>query len=361
MEDNIRISRDFNVGQWKNLRKNLFKNNLEDWEGAISIFNDRISSRFLNPINSINNETDFEKRAGEGFSISLILIVLMESLASFEIGKIYTQEKKFSPHLYNSSAKLFNEFLKNNEIFKEKFPNNRDARDLFYKNIRCGLVHEARTKNNDIILSNKSSRTANSNLFYFKENNQYILNRDLFYETLKEFLEKYKNNLRLNCGDLRKKFILKMDEVAGINHSWYFIYGSNLNPKKFDKRLTELETNFLFSIKSELNDFEFVYNKKSIDGTSKGNIKKCLGSKVLGIAVLLDNNSLDLFINKFEVGYKLEQVKINELNSEPFIAYTCISDIITNESPKSNYVNEVISGAEYHQINQDYINKFLKV
>lgn len=360
MNDDIRISKNFTVANWKELRKKLDVNTNNHWNEAVKVFQDRIDSRFLDPINKIK-QNDLQE--GEGFSIALISVVLLEFLASFEIGKIYlVDEGDIGPHQYKSSANLLNEFISNVEIFKSRFQN-RECRDRFFSHIRCGLVHEARTKGNDVIISEDSKKNTKAQYYYFKEDDQYHLNRDLFLDTIKEYKNDYCNRLldSKNGVELRRKFILKMDEVAGLNHQWYFIYGSNLSSEKLNKRLTSLQTQYLAKVKCTLDDYEFSYSKKgSKDGSAKGNIRYNLGKKTEGIVVLLLEHEIELFGLKYEQGYDLIKCNVTQgkLN---FQALTFISSLTTNNTPDIEYIEEVLAGAREQNINADYITEYFKV
>jgi hypothetical protein len=108
MNDKIKISKSFTIGDWKELRPQLLYSN-KNWNKAYEIFEDRLKSRFFNPIELIKANG---KNEGEGFSITLISVVMLESLAAFEHGKIYkTNKEGLSPCEYYSGIRLFKLFL----------------------------------------------------------------------------------------------------------------------------------------------------------------------------------------------------------------------------------------------------------
>ena len=90
MNDNTKISKTFTIAKWKELRKKLKINENLSWDEAYIFFHDRVSSRFLEPIEEIKR---IGKNKGEGFSIALISVVLLEFLAAFEFGLIYKHYK----------------------------------------------------------------------------------------------------------------------------------------------------------------------------------------------------------------------------------------------------------------------------
>lgn len=107
MKISIKISKDFTAANWKELRPQLLYSN-DNWPKANQVFEDRIESRFLNPIEKIKS---INKNEGEGFSIALISVVLLEFLAAFELGKIYRiQKENIAPHEYYSGIRLLKSF-----------------------------------------------------------------------------------------------------------------------------------------------------------------------------------------------------------------------------------------------------------
>lgn len=362
MNDNIKISKSFTGKEWKEMRPHLLNSN-DRWQEAIQIFEDRVDSRFFNPIGKIKLEG---KNEGEGFSIALISVVLLELLAAFELGKIYRINKEgLSPSEYNSGSRLLKSFLNDSKIFNSHFETNSKIQN-FYENIRCGFVHEARTLKNDVIISGSSVKNTQNQKIYFKEDGEYRLNRDLLISKIKEHIEHVKNKLIENDNATRKNFILKMDEITGLKHVWYFIYGSNLLELQLERRLKELNEVYLRKERCSLEGYKFIYNKESIDGTSKGNIFEKENGIVQGIAILLLENNLDEFIKRWEFGYTKLEVNIscenifNNNEKMKFKGYTCISNIICSLSPSKEYVSKIIEGANENYLPNDYISTNFK-
>lgn len=358
MNDTIKISKSFTVGDWKILRPKLLVSD-EKWPEAFKVFENRIQSRFFDPIEIIQSNG---KNEGEGFSITLISVVLLEFLAAFELGKIYkTNKEDISPHEYYSGIKLLKSFLKSSSVFGSHFDSNTKIQN-FYENIRCGLVHEARTLKNDVIISENSAKNTKIDLLYFSENGEGRLNRDLLLVELKKHINEYKSKITGGDTQSRMRFLLKMDEISGLKHVWYFIYGSNLCENQLNDRLSELNEKYLFKQRCSLENYQLTYNKKSIDGTSKANLLKKENGVVQGIAVLLLENKLDEFTKKYEVGYEKVEVTIRTENiDEPlrFKSYTCISNNITSLPPSEDYVSKIIKGANENNLPADYIENFL--
>jgi hypothetical protein len=364
MNDKVKIAKNYTVGDWKILRKNLKFNNNLNWNEAIKIFQDRIDSRFLDPIEKIKHDG---KNNGEGFSISLISVVLLEFIAAFELGKIYTTNKlKLCPNEYSASSNLLKRFYSKSNVFKSRIKSS-DDKDNFYKNIRCGLVHEARTKGSDVIISQGSSKNTNPEYFYFKVDGEYRLNRDLLLQSIKEHIIEYRNIILQKADEnYRKLFIMKIDEIARMRHVWYFIYGSNLNENQLMDRLNTLDDNYLMMQRCRLVDYKFVYNKKSsLDGTSKGNLIEMKNEVTEGVAILLLESTFNSFINDFEKGYEKKVVEVtyefdnSNNSSNSFSAYTCISTNLTTTPPSKDYVDTIIEGAREKRLPEKYIKKYL--
>jgi hypothetical protein len=361
MKDSIKISKDFTVANWKELRtKLLFLN--DNWPKATQVFEDRINSRFFSPIENIKS---INKNEGEGFSIALISVVLLEFLAAFELGKIYRiQKEDIAPNEYFSGIRLLKSFLRSDELFNHHFNSDKKVQN-FYENIRCGLVHEARTLKNDVIISNESTKNTKRNSIYFNDNGEWRLNRDLMLETIKLFIENYKERLLKNELHLRSKFIIKMDDIAGLKHVWYFVYGSNLLEEQLRERLSKIHENYLQRERCSLKGYEFTYNKRGLDGSSKANLIKSGNGIVEGVAILILENKLDEFIKIFEDGYSKTEIQIQTENTTEnpqltFKAYTCISDNIISISPNDDYVSKIIKGAHENNLPLEYIEKYLE-
>ena len=157
-----------------------------------------------------------------------------------------------------------------------------------------------------------------------------------------------------------------MDDIAGLKHVWYFVYGSNLLEEQLRTRLSSVDENYLQRKRCSLKGYEFTYNKKSWDGSSKANLIKTENAIVEGAAILILENKLDEFIEKYEKGYSKTEIEIqtdNNKNGNPqliFKAYTCISNNIISAPPAFDYVSKIIEGAYENNLPQEYIEKYLE-
>jgi len=136
------------ANDWRALRKTLKPGADEDlWKKAFDdYFRQRLSLRYLEPIRRIQERDAFE---GEGFSIVAIQCTLVEFLASTIEGKNYRYRRKGDPELtdyeYKNSRDMFVRFLSEHAPFSRYF--DPEIALYFYENVRCPLLHEARTKN----------------------------------------------------------------------------------------------------------------------------------------------------------------------------------------------------------------------
>src|SRR5690606_17385709 len=144
---------------WTKIREKLNQtyNYDKTWEDAITLFNKRVKRKFFDPIQTIINGKALK---GEGFTIVTVQCALIEMFAAFRAGKIFNHSKtSASPkYEYDKSQKMFVSLLRSASVFQDNFwqLNNRNkvVTDKpynptdFYKNVRCGLMHEARTKDN---------------------------------------------------------------------------------------------------------------------------------------------------------------------------------------------------------------------
>lgn len=132
---------------WLALRERLIRGDEDAWVAAFAdFFKTRLELRYLHPIKLLQQHGTLQ---GEGFSIAAIQCSLIEFLESTAKGLNYryiAKGQKLRPYEYSNSKELFVAFLRTREPFSETFNEDDTARD-FYTSVRCGLLHEARTKN----------------------------------------------------------------------------------------------------------------------------------------------------------------------------------------------------------------------
>ena len=149
MTDGVRISRTAKDKEWL-IARTYFdsaptQTQLE--EVFERFFEDRLDSRYFEPIRLLGNSG---KDEGEGFAIVTLYCSIIEFLASIRAGKNYRfvphkQRNKLGQYEYCESKQMFVTFISTQEPFKKVIRTQPAAAD-FYLNVRCALVHEARTK-----------------------------------------------------------------------------------------------------------------------------------------------------------------------------------------------------------------------
>jgi len=353
IKNDTRISKSLTVENWKQKRDSLINSTfVEDhdsnlWEEANELFEDRVTTRFIEPIEWILEKN---KNQGEGFAIVALQCILIEFLAALYHGKIYTTSKNFiQPFEYNSSRNLFCNFLMKHAPFSSYFKEKRSA-DGFYDNIRCGLLHEAKTKQTSII--KKSSQ--NNLILDFIENDKtnFIIYRENFYDAIKTYMKLYKQYL-MASKDLKINFIRKIDDLCEIERVYYFAYGSNLDKDQLIERIGKYHT----ATKAKLDNYRFEYNKKSTDGTAKANINKQEGAEVLGVCYEIDKESLTV-LSSYEKGYNPIEITLQLESNTRAKAIVYISSSLTcDRNPSDGYRSTILKGAKDWGLEEKYIRE----
>lgn len=202
----VYISRTRTHVQWLAIRDELQAdraNNL--WRNAVQdFFHDRLVSRYLEPIECLNDQGSC---SGEGFSIATIQCALIEFLESTVQGLTYRYIRggdTLGTNEYSKSKALFVNFLVRRDPFASVF--DVSLAEDFYTSIRCPLLHEARTKNGWTILAEAYDNS-------IIDRARKVLYRNGFQRSLIEFIENYEAQL-LHDSALQDAFIRKFDNLA---------------------------------------------------------------------------------------------------------------------------------------------------
>lgn len=197
------------VNDWNN-HKILLADfaNKPAWTTAYTdYFLTRLHDRYLDPLTVIKNKGIYK---GEGFSIMAIICSLIEFLESTYQGINYRYRTKADPPLgqfeYGGSADIFISFLTNRSPFDKHF--DKTNAENFYKYVRCGLLHEARTKGKWTILG-----TTSTDVLIEDKTTEVKVYRDNFLKATNTFIEKYQTDL-LNSNDRKEAFIRKYDNLC---------------------------------------------------------------------------------------------------------------------------------------------------
>ncbi len=186
----MRISTKYEAKDWHEL---TFQSE-DEWHRAIDIFLDRIRERFLNPIDMI------ETYEYAGFAVMALDCLLIEMLQQFRKGRYRTPS--------GQSKEFFVNFL--TETSFGKFFDERKA-TLFYRQIRCGILHQAELRGSSKILIDSEVPLVQ----YAPDEKGLIVNRKLFHEQLAKELYSYVDLLRVaSNAEARENFLTKMKSIC---------------------------------------------------------------------------------------------------------------------------------------------------
>lgn len=188
----MEISPNFTDDDWRKLD---FQKE-EDWQDGIEMLQDRVQGRFLVPIRKV------QKLVYSGFAVMALECLLIETLEQFRKGEPETP--------YHQSEQYFKDFLTNTSFSKDF---TIEKAKMFYKQIRCGILHQAEIKENSKI------RTDYPDLVTFSEDRRGLLiNRNLFHDKLEKVFYNYLSELRNPSNEkLRKNFRKKMDHICRVS------------------------------------------------------------------------------------------------------------------------------------------------
>jgi len=193
-------------GDWRAFRAKLVPGGDRAlWERAFEdYFQARVRLRYLEPISILQ---EHGTRRGEGFSIVAIHCTLVEFLESAVQGVTYRyvqRDADLGPYEYRKSGKAFEAFLCTREPFKNVF-DPALAKD-FYENVRCAVLHEARTKAGWRIWAGGPKSV-------IVDGNQRVLYRDNFHEALLVFIDLYRGRV-VSDPAAQTAFLRKLDSLC---------------------------------------------------------------------------------------------------------------------------------------------------
>lgn len=208
LPDSTRIGPSKTVADWLAIRKKVGGSTPEEWEKVFDdFFKDRLDSRYLEPIRILQDRSDCD---GEGFSIVAIQCSLIEFLEATRQGRKYRNKTPKAADRrddeYYSSKEMFVAFLENHQPFASIFSGNF-ATD-FYVNVRCGILHEARTNGGWLIRACDASAS-------IADTSAKILYRDDFQRALELYISAYREQVRTDSA-LQNAFIQKFDDLCSL-------------------------------------------------------------------------------------------------------------------------------------------------
>jgi hypothetical protein len=206
----MKIAGEHTDGEWMALKARLqSKPSQRLWDSAFRRFyRMRIDTRYLHPIASIQQN---DNQRGEGFAIAALFCSLLEFLESCERGDNFhfIGKDKLQPNEYNEhqASKYFKDFLNTREPFKTLIPST--LIDSFYRDVRCGLLHEARTRGGWLI----SAAASPGGSLISRKGSRIILFRNQLIPKLEEYFCEYRQRL-LTDPSTQQAFIRKFDHLC---------------------------------------------------------------------------------------------------------------------------------------------------
>ena len=204
----MKIAGELTTKDWKDLEEKLAPNNDELWGLAFSFFEERIRTRYLNPINAI---LDLKLNNGEGFAVVNLQCSLIETIESFINGWKYEHPHfiKMDGNSFRGNKNVFMSFFKNHNAFKLMESKSCD----FYINVRCACLHETQTKNGWTIHYD----TEQTNLVF---NGEKIIFRENFQKALENSISDYKKAIieGTSFNNITDGTVLRDNFKAKMNH-----------------------------------------------------------------------------------------------------------------------------------------------
>jgi hypothetical protein len=208
---------------WDSKREELNGNydHPDNWLDVINDLEERINKTHFEPIETLQILGELK---GEGFSILTLQCALIETFAAFKKGLVYHKGRFPSNDLYYQNSNVFKSFLANEDEFKNSFhPANAKSRDIstdnFYRDVRCGLMHGARTLGNWTINAQLEERIPeNQTDFTEKRGDRIRVDRKILNRQLVAFRNRYIDQLKNPGGEgnnLRRRLGRKLDELYG--------------------------------------------------------------------------------------------------------------------------------------------------
>jgi hypothetical protein len=188
---NMLISRSFTVDDWKAL---TFGSEV-DWEKAVTMFLDRMETRYLEHIRRIL------RRRTSGFAALALDCAVIEMMEQFRRGEPKTPSGK--------GKKFFVSFLTETSFSPDV---SKEQARVFYKNIRCGLLHQ--TEAEDSLVKRNNTRPI---IAFTNDHKGVVVNAKVFHQRLEQVIREYAENLKDPKSEKeREAFRTKMNFICRI-------------------------------------------------------------------------------------------------------------------------------------------------
>ncbi len=188
--DALRISPRFTAEDWRKLGPE----NPNDWSLATAILKDRLHGRFLHYAGNCLRSPH------SGFVVLSIDSLLLETIQQFRDGVTNGN---------GLSRKLVTKFLEGKR-FQPEF--DKDARDAYYTDIRCGLLHQAEARRMWLIRRDQPEL-----LKPFLHGDGYVIDVRRFHKCVRQSFTDYLDELRrVQSVELRQNLWGKMNQICSV-------------------------------------------------------------------------------------------------------------------------------------------------
>jgi hypothetical protein len=189
----MKIGAEFEAADWPALRTGLASGDAEAWREAVELLRARIDTRYL------HHAGELLKRSYSGFAVLAIDCAVVEALEQFRTGEKETPTGK--------GGEFFQAFLTKTRLVKHFTP---ETAKLFYQTIRCGILHQAETKEDTLVKKNAKQFVVERS----SSGKGLVINAARFHAELNAAFDEYANALLNGDQTLRANFMRKMDHIA---------------------------------------------------------------------------------------------------------------------------------------------------
>lgn len=143
--------------------------------------------------------------------------------------------------------------------------------------------------------------------------------------------------------------------------SWYFAYGSNMNPARMRQR----QVSFTLLMAGTLNQYKLAFNKRKDNGRVAANVMAATGEVTEGVLYQLTSpDTLAATLDHYEgnpIHYKRQILLINtELGRKQAWVYIAQPAFVIEEAkPTREYLNHLLAGQPY--LSAGYVQKLRQV
>lgn len=253
----IAPSRHPEIGNWEDTHwKALTFSSEHDWDTAIEIFEDRICYRYLDAIQVLQRDDNeyhhSHKQRRFGFAMMALDCLLIETLAQFYDGLKDSDEAK-KPPLELDNTRFYIKFLTQRSFVLKTFFDWPSA-NAFYKTIRCGILHQAETKEDSIIRFRDCQTVP-----FVRVDDSLTIYWVNFHELVEREFETYCAHLKSDdIPGLRENFRRKMDWICRMQNG-ILAFGSLLK-----KAGNELGNMTVLDEREVLTPFSVEYARRSL-------------------------------------------------------------------------------------------------